>query len=57
MYVHPDLKDLVDTFYPRPHTDVNADGVLKLQHYKDTYITHCTKFGCKKAIYNYTNQH
>ena len=46
--VHPDLKDLVDTFYTRPCTDVNADGILRLQHYKDTYISHCTKFDCKR---------
>ena len=50
MCVHPDLKDLVDTSYIGPHTDVNADGVPKLQHCQDTYITHCTKCGCKKAI-------
>ena len=34
--VHPDLKRSGDIFYNRPCTDVNADGVLKLQHYQDT---------------------
>ena len=38
-----DMSDLGDTSYPRPCTDVNADGVPKLQCYKDTYMTHCTK--------------
>ena len=46
-----------DTFYTGSCTNVNADGVPELQHYQDTYISHCTKFGCKKAIYNYTYQH
>ena len=41
--VHPDLVDLGDTSLPRPCTDVNAAGVQKLQHYKDTYISLCTK--------------
>ena len=39
-----------DIVYTRPCTDVNPDGVPKLQHYQDTYITYCTKFGCRKAI-------
>ena len=41
--VHPDLKDLVDTFYTGPCTDVNADCILRLQHHQDTYISLCTK--------------
>ena len=49
MCVHPGLKDLVDTSNPRSCTDVNTDGVLKLQHYQDTYIS-LYKFGGKKAI-------
>ena len=43
MCVHPDLKDLVDTLYTRPCTDVNTDCILRLQHHQDTYITHCIK--------------
>ena len=46
-----------DMFYTGPYTDVNADCILKLQHHQDTYISHCTKFGCKKAICNYTSEH
>ena len=46
--VHPDLKRSGDTFYTRPCTDVNADGVLKLQHYQDTYISHCTQLAVKR---------
>ena len=42
MCVYPDLTDLGDISYFGPCTDVNADGVLKLQHYQDTYITCCT---------------
>ena len=37
-----------DTSYIGPCTDVNADGVLKLQHYQDTYISHCTKLAVKR---------
>ena len=46
--VHPDLKRSGDTSYIGPCTDVNADGVLKLQHYQDTYISHCTKLAVKR---------
>ena len=55
--VYPDLEDLRDTFYTGPYTDVNADCILRLQHDQDTYISHCTKFGCKKAICNYPSEH
>ena len=41
--VHPDQKDLVDTFYTRPCTDVNPDCILRLQCHQDTYISLCTK--------------
>ena len=47
--VHPDLRRSGDTSYIGPCTDANADGVLKLQHYQDTYISHCTKLAVKKA--------
>ena len=47
-YVQPDLKRSGDTSYIGPCTDVNADGVLKLQHYQDTYISHCTKLAVKR---------
>ena len=41
--VQPDLKKRSgDTSYIGPCTDVKADGVLKLQHYEDTNISHCT---------------
>ena len=50
MQVHPDPKDLVTLLTIGLYTDVNADGVLKLQHYQDTYISLCTKIGCKNAI-------
>ena len=42
-------------FYTGPYTDVNADCILRLQHHQDTYISHCTKLGCKKAMY--TSEH
>ena len=45
MYVHPDLIDLVTLLTLGL---VNADGVLKLQHYQDTYIAHCTKLAVKR---------
>ena len=45
--VQPDLKRSGDTSYIGPCTNVNADGVLKLQHYQDTYISHCTKLAVK----------
>ena len=48
MCKHPDLGA---TSYPRPCTDVNADGVPKLQCYQDNYMTHCTKNWLKKAIH------
>ena len=53
MCIHPDLlKQIWETpLYTRPDTAINADGVPKLQHYQDTYISLCTKrIGCKKAI-------
>ena len=46
--VHPDLKKSGDASYIGPCTYVNADGVLKLQHYQDTYISHCTKLAVKR---------
>ena len=46
--VHPDLKRSGDTSYIGLCTDVNADGILKLQHYQDTYISHCTKLAVKR---------
>ena len=46
--LHPDLKRSGDTSYNGPCTNVNADGVLKLQHYQDTYISHCTKLAVKR---------
>ena len=49
MCVQPDLKRSGDTSYIGPCTDVNADGVLKLQHYQDTYHITLYKIGCKKA--------
>ena len=42
--VHPDPKDLGETFYIGPCTDVNADCNLRLQHHQDTYTWHCTQF-------------
>ena len=48
--VLPDLKRPGDTSYIGPYTDVNADGVLRLQDHQDIYMSLCTKFGCKKAI-------
>ena len=47
--VHPDLKRSGDTSYIGPCTDVNTDGVLKLQHYQDTYISHHTKLAVKRS--------
>ena len=47
--MHPGLTDLGDTFYTGSCTDVNADGVPKLQHYQDTYMSHCTQIGSKKG--------
>ena len=41
--VHPDPKDLGETFYTGPCTDVNADCILRLQHQQDTYISLCTE--------------
>ena len=55
--VYSDLEDLRDIFYTVPYTDMNADCILRLQHHQDTYISHCTKFGCKKAICNCTIEH
>ena len=46
--VHPDVKRSGDTLYTRPCTNVNADGVLRVQHYQDTYISHCTKLAVKR---------
>ena len=46
--VQPDLKRSGDTSYIWPCINVNADGVLKLQHYQDTYISHCTKLAVKR---------
>ena len=46
--VHPDLKRSGDTSYIGPCTDVNADGVLMLHHYQDTYISHCTELAVKR---------
>ena len=46
--MHPDLTNLGDTFYTGPCTNVNADSVLKLQHYQDTYISHHTKLAVKR---------
>ena len=45
--MHPDLKGSGDTSYIESYTDVNADGVLKLQHYQDTYTLICTKLAVK----------
>ena len=42
------LTDLV-TFLTLGHAHLNADGVLKPQHYQNTYIS-LYKIGCKKAI-------
>ena len=46
--VYPDLKRSGDTSYTGPCTDVNVDGVLKLQYYQDTYISHCAKLAVKR---------
>ena len=46
--VHPDLKISGDTSHIGPCTDVNADGVLKVQHYQDTYISDHTKLAVKR---------
>ena len=47
-FMHSNLKRSGDTSYIGPCTNVNAGGVLKLQHYQDTYISHCTKLAVKR---------
>ena len=50
MCAQSDPKDLVITSYPKPCTDVNADDVMMLKHYQDTYMSICTRLAVKKAI-------
>ena len=55
--VHPNLKRSGDTSYIGPCTNVNEDGVLKLQHYQDTYISHYTKLAVKRATKLHIDSH